>query len=95
MKRNRWRGGALALALPFFMASPSIAQDDDVKGQIEELKKGQQDILQELADIKKLLQGRGQPAGPNVAGKVFALGDNPTRGANTATLTLLEFTDYQ
>lgn len=95
MGTMRWGGGVLALALPFFMASPSIAQDDDVRGQIEELKKGQQDILKELEEIKKLLASKGQPTGPNVAGKVFAIGDNPTRGPNTAKLTLLEFTDYQ
>jgi len=94
---SRMRGGVVALAfcLPLFFGPASLAQDEDLKKSIEELKKGQQDILKELADIKKQLQARAQPAAPDVAGKVFTLGDNPTKGPNTAKLTLLEFTDYQ
>ena len=94
---NRMRGGVVAFAfcVPLLLGPPSLAQDEDLKKSIEELKKGQQEILKELADIKKQLQARAQPAAPNVAGKVFGIGDNPTRGLDTARLTLLEFTDYQ
>jgi len=94
MSRFRLGAAASVACLVFCLALPSAAQDD-TKKQIEELKKGQQDILNQLAEIKKLLQSKSQPSGPDVAGKVFALGDNPLRGPNTAKLTLLEFTDYQ
>jgi len=69
--------------------------------QIQELKSGQEAIRQELAEIKRLLQAApanaaARPAaGPNVAGVVFDLGDNPMKGSPEATLTLVEFTDYQ
>lgn len=95
MNRIRITTAALTLCLPALLAPPGLAQDDDIKKEIEELKKGQQEILKEIADIKKQLQARAQPSGPNVAGKIFAIGDNPMRGENTAKLTLLEFTDYQ
>ena len=56
-------------------------------------------IRNELQEIKKLIQARPAapppPSGPNVKGKVFDLGANPTKGERTAKLTLVEFTDYQ
>ena len=68
-----------------------LAQD------IEALRKGQQEIRKDLAEIKRLLKARpaAKPSGPDVAGKIFNLGDNPTRGSDTAGLTLIEWTDYQ
>ncbi len=95
MNRRWGRVFALAVFLPMAFGTVSLAQEEDLKKAIEELQKGQQAILRELADIKKQLQARGQPAGPDVVGKVFALGANPTKGPDTARLTLLEFTDYQ
>ncbi|HEX9726773.1 MAG TPA: hypothetical protein VGC53_21025 [Vicinamibacteria bacterium] len=35
------------------------------------------------------------PAGPNVQNVVFDLGENLTKGEDTAKLTMVEFTDYQ
>jgi protein-disulfide isomerase len=91
-------GAALAaslIAAPF----PVFAQGsgNDVKKEIEALKQGQQEILKQLEEIKKLVQARpaAAPAGPNVKDVVFALGNNPIRGAATAKLTMVEFTDYQ
>jgi protein-disulfide isomerase len=74
--------------------------------EIEQLRKGQEEIRGELAEIKKLLQQQpaaaaraaappAAPAGPNVDGKVFDLGDNASKGSPGAALTLVEFTDYQ
>ncbi|MEJ2246690.1 MAG: hypothetical protein P8Y80_11535 [Acidobacteriota bacterium] len=69
----------------------------DLRREIEALKKGQEQIREELKDIKELLQGRekAKPSGPNVRDVEFDLGKNPVIGEDTARLTLVEFTDYQ
>jgi hypothetical protein len=83
--------------------APSFAQNtgDDIRKEIEDLKRGQQEIRKQLDEIKALLQAR--PAAPSAAlpatagipGKLFDLGSNPIRGGDTAGLTLIEFSDYQ
>ena len=97
-KTRRLLPAGLALAL----LTPAIAAGqqpgEDLASQIEELKKGQDEIREELKEIRTLLQQRqapARPSGPDVAGKVMDLGDNPIKGASTASLTLVEFTDYQ
>jgi len=78
---------------------PAVAQetDQELRKEIKALQEGQKEIQKELAEIKRLLstQRKAAPAGPNVKGKVFDLGDNPVKGEQTAKLTLVEFTDYQ
>jgi protein-disulfide isomerase len=75
--------------------------DQELREEIEALKKGQEQIRKDLQQIKQLLQAQRRPsapaapAGPDVKGKVFDIGDNPVRGADSAKLTLVEFTDYQ
>jgi len=90
---------AIGLALALAATATARGQEPDTAAQIEELKKGQEQIRQDLQEIKKLIQARpaaaAAPAGPNVAGKTFDLGDNPVKGASSAKLTLVEFTDYQ
>jgi len=90
------------LILTTFFGSAAMAQQEeepDLRKQIEELKKGQDEIRKELADIKTLLQasaGRAAaPAAPDVRNLVLDVGSNPFRGEATAKLTLVEFTDYQ
>ena len=76
----------------------AIQRQIDLKQEIDELKKGQADIRKQLEEIMKLLRARpttARAAGPNVQNVVFELGDNPTKGENTAKLTMVEFTDYQ
>jgi protein-disulfide isomerase len=92
-------GAALAVFLAAAPA-PVLAQEskDDLKKEIDALKQGQQEILKQLDEIKKLVVARQAPAapsGPNVKDIVFNLGANPTKGPATAKLTLVEFTDYQ
>lgn len=99
MRRSVTRGAGAALAV-LLAASPVLAQDstEEIKRQIEALKAGQQEILKQLDEIKKLVQAQARPAapmGPNVKDQVFNLGVNPTRGSDKAKLTLVEFTDYQ
>jgi protein-disulfide isomerase len=90
--------GAGLLAGGLLAGAPALAQDD-LKKDVEELKKGQQQILEQIQEMKKLLQAQAQaqarPAAPNVKDVVFSLGSNPTRGSAQAKLTLVEFTDYQ
>jgi protein-disulfide isomerase len=85
----------MLLLLAGLVASPAIAQEKDLKAEIEELKKGQQEILKQIQELKKMMQAQVRPAGPNVKDVVFDLGNNPVRGSDTAKLTLIEFTDYQ
>lgn len=72
--------------------------EQELKDEIDALKQGQEQIRKDLGEIKKLLQAQAQPrrpAAPDVKGKVFDLGDNPIKGAASARLVLVEFTDYQ
>ena len=86
------------LAALTLVAGAGLSQEKDLASEIEELKRGQQQIRRDLAEIKRLLeaQPRGaQAARSPVEGKIFELGDNPVRGESTAKLTLVEFSDYQ
>lgn len=96
MKNRLVRSIVGAAVFLFTLAGCGFAQpqEQSLREEIEALKAGQQAIQKELADIKTLLQPR-RPQAANVRDVVFDLGDNPTRGASTAKLTLVEFSDYQ
>jgi protein-disulfide isomerase len=91
--------GALALALLASSAGFAQSSDQELRNEIEALKKGQEQIQKDLQEIKKLIQAQPRaaaaPSGPNVKGKIFDVGANPTLGEQTAKVTLVEFTDYQ
>ena len=94
------RRGASAALVVLLAVLPVLAQDstEEIKRQIEALKAGQQEILKQLDEIKKLVAQQARPApptGPNVKDQVFNLGSNPIRGSASAKLTMVEFTDYQ
>ncbi len=78
-------------------AQAAEQNDEELRAKVETLKQGQDEIRKDLAEIKKLLQQgvRAAPNGPNVAGKIFNLGENPAKGSDGAKIALLEFTDYQ
>jgi protein-disulfide isomerase len=89
---------AVAVAAVLAAVWPALAQDsgDDIKRQIDALKQGQQEILKQLDEIKKLIQQpRPIQMGPNVKDVVLDLGSNPVRGSASAKVILVEFTDYQ
>lgn len=86
--------GAGVLAGGLLAGAPALAQDD-LRKDVDELKKGQQQILQQLQELKQMLQSQARPAAPGVKDVVFNLGANPTRGSDQAKLTLVEFTDFQ
>jgi protein-disulfide isomerase len=69
----------------------------DCKKEVEEIKQSQQAIRKELMEIKSLLSGKSAPNTPqvNVKDMIFEIGNSPIRGSNNATLTIVEFTDYQ
>ena len=94
----------LSLCLAPFVATPAVRGQDaeqDIQQQLDELRKGQQQLRGELQEIKRLLQApaRQAPARPDpsalVKGQVFSLGQNPVKGEVAARLTLVEFLDYQ
>lgn len=99
MKAESFVRATVGLIAMTCLASATAAQEADVAREIEELKRGQQQIRRELAEIKRLIEA--QPRGAQAAarspveGKLFELGDNPVRGESTAKLTLVEFSDYQ
>ena len=91
-------GWLMLLTLLPVTATFAQATETELKDEIDALKQGQEQIRKDLEEIKKLLTARAQPqrpAGPDVNGKVFDLGDNPIVGEDTAKITLVEFTDYQ
>ena len=99
---NRFvRNNTLALLFVVGVVGVPLAAQEagDLESEIESLRKGQEAIQKDLAEIKKLIQARPAAAparrGPDVAGKVFDLGENVVKGERTAKLTLVEFTDYQ
>lgn len=95
-RAGRWASAAL-LGAGLLLPAAALAQDD-LRKDVEELKKGQQQILQQLQEMKQLLQAQAaqaRPGVPNVKDVVFDLGTNPAKGSDRAKLTLVEFTDYQ
>ena len=81
---------------------PGSAQtSDEVKAlrkDVETLRDGQAAIQRDLQEIKRLLQAR--PAAPAAAAAppqevVLSLDGVPVKGARSAKVTLVEFTDYQ
>jgi protein-disulfide isomerase len=71
------------------------SSDSQLNADIEEIKRGQAEIRKELAEIKKLVT---PPPPPPVAEKLdaaVAVGSIVTRGNKSATVTMIEFSDYQ
>jgi protein-disulfide isomerase len=93
------RGAVLAAVLIVVGASPVLAQSaEDLKSlrqDIEALKEGQAAIQKELQELKTLLRARPSAAAGPPPEVVLTVGTGPSRGSATATLTLVEFTDYQ
>lgn len=93
---------AVALSLSSAAAQPA----DDLKAlreELETLKRGQSAIQKDLQDIKDLLRARPAPsppaarapAPPPIQDLALDLAGAPTKGAPTATVTMVEYTDYQ
>lgn len=109
--RRRWLlvgGGLITLMLlaPHVGLPQQVSEDltrlrfEVLHKDIEALKAGQKAILDELQEMKKLLSSRGQARGDERSpvrdiNTVLRVGDDFSKGDKQATLTLVEFTDYQ
>ena len=98
------RGGLIALMLfaPHVgLAQPSIDELNRLRFEllqkdIESLKAGQKAIIDELQEMKKLLSSRGDDRSPvRDINTTLNVADAFSKGDKKATLTLVEFTDYQ
>src|SRR4051812_41295422 len=71
------------------------------RGEIEDIKKGQADILAKLDKIEKSGGGRAMPQPPPQRGpdpaKVYAfpIGESPVHGQSDAWVTIIEVSDFQ
>jgi len=90
---------ATCLCLYSFSAwSASTKQEiDELQEAVAGLKQGQEAMQKDLAEIKKLVQ-EGAPAAPAKAAfreQGVSIGASPYKGEANATVTLIEFSDYQ
>ena len=88
------------VVLILFGARPGLTQApaDDFKAlrkEIEALKEGQTAIQKDLQEIKTLLRTRPVAAPAEPQNIVLSVADAPFKGEKTATLTLIDFSDYQ
>ena len=99
MTRRLWETGWAAIFLLLVSAGSAPGQQSDQKlwDEIQALKKGQEEILRQLLEVKQLLQSRPAtaPAAPEVRNVAVDLGNRPAKGSTAARLTLIEFSDYQ
>jgi protein-disulfide isomerase len=80
----------------FLLVSPARAQQssiNELKKEVQALSETLKAMQKDIQEIKALLGGRAQAVPPQKV--LLDLGNNPARGAGTAKLTLVEFSDYQ
>jgi len=97
-QRFATRLGACLLTLCLAPAGFTQQPAQEMRNEIEALKRGQQQLQKELQEIRRLLQARQATplaATPSVWNQVFDLSAKPIKGETTAKLTVVEFTDYQ
>jgi hypothetical protein len=97
-------GGLIALLLlaPYVGLAQQASEEVNklrfelLQKDIESLKAGQKAILDELQEMKKLLSSRGEDRSPiRDINTTLSIADAFSKGDKKATLTLVEFTDYQ
>jgi protein-disulfide isomerase len=81
-----WPGTPLAFA-------QSSDELSTLRKEVDQLKEGQATIEKELQEIKNLLRARPARAAPQEV--VLKIDGAPAKGSETATVTMVEFTDYQ
>jgi protein-disulfide isomerase len=94
--RHALAGAFAALTLSTAFPVLALAQSNDsVAADIAELKKGQQEIKSELAEIKKLLTPKPPPPQVEKLEGAVAIGSIPGKGDAKAAVTMIEFSDFQ
>ena len=85
----------LLLLCPFSLGNFAIGNElIPLQDEINELKKGQAIILNEIQGIKKLLQRPG-PQKTAFKEAVFTIGDDPLKGDKNAVITMVEIFDFE
>jgi type II secretory pathway component PulM len=92
-------GGLLGLMLSaphVGLSQPSSDELNALRQEIQSLKEGQKAISNDLQEIKRLLSSRGEERSPvRDINTTLGVVDAPAKGDKQATLTLVEFTDFQ
>lgn len=79
-------------------AASTKQEVQELRSQVEALQQGQADIQKDLDEIKKLLQQGARAAAPGEPAFVeqeVSIGPSPYKGQANATVTLIEYSDYQ
>ena len=85
------------------LPAPAQTRDDkrkpeaaSLQQQIDELKAGQQQILKEVQEIKKILQSFQEAANPQAPQEIsLPVGGEPFKGSPAARVAVIEYSDYQ
>lgn len=87
----------MLLALQPVWAASTKDEVLELQKEVGDLKAGQEAIQKELAEIKQLLKSgaRGAPSQPGFKPSDVTIDDAPVLGDSSATVTLMEFSDYQ
>jgi gas vesicle protein len=88
--------GMVTGMLTAVLAAPVAAQEtpgDDLKQELQTLREMLEAIQKDVREIKSSLERRA--GSPSPVGTVIDLSSNPSKGEQTAKLTLVEFSDYQ
>ena len=87
------------ILLPLYFSQPGFTQSTEelkaLRKELEEIKKGQSNIQNELQEIKTLLRGRVPAPPPEPQNVVLEIKGDPFKGQPDAKVTLIEFSDYQ
>lgn len=88
------------MLLTVFWTQPAFAQQsneeyEELRKEIDELKKGQAIIQKQLAEMKALLLSAQRKALGQPENIVVNVDGHPFKGSDSARLTLIEFSDYQ
>jgi protein-disulfide isomerase len=72
------------------------SKDEKLQQQIDELKAGQQQILKEVQEIKKILQSFQEAAAPQPPQEIaLPVASEPFKGSPAARVAIVEYSDYQ
>jgi len=98
---KRWKLRVVRnVALAFLLSAPLVSAQqmpttDTLKKDIDALREDIRALRNDVQDIKALLQKQQQQPAQPPQNVVLELGKSPSKGARTAKLTLVEFSDYQ